>query len=184
MEYKDVLDTMTGEYNNLTKSGRKAADYIFAHRVEAQYMSITALAEECGVAEATISRFCRTLGFSGYNDFKLALAKASGAPAADDEVGIYGKVLPEDSITDMCKKLYATNVAAIGQTLAQIDEENVGRAVKYLSAAQRVYCFGQGEAWSLPWRHGRVSLQPHPSSSASRTPTCRPWPRRSPRRTM
>lgn len=111
MEYKDVLDTMTGEYNNLTKSGRKAADYIFAHRVEAQYMSITALAEECGVAEATISRFCRTLGFSGYNDFKLALAKASGAPAADDEVGIYGKVLPEDSITDMCKKLYATNVA-------------------------------------------------------------------------
>ena len=131
MEYKDVLDTMTGEYNNLTKSGRKAADYIFAHRVEAQYMSITALAEECGVAEATISRFCRTLGFSGYNDFKLALAKASGAPA------------------------YATNVAAIGQTLAQIDEENVGRAVKYLSAAQRVYCFGQGgslviamEAWA------------------------------------
>lgn len=107
-------------------------------------MSITALAEECGVAEATISRFCRTHGFSGYNDFKLALAKASGAPAADDEVGIYGKVLPEDSITDMCKKLYATNVAAIGQTLAQIDEENVGRAVKYLSAAQRVYCFGQG----------------------------------------
>ena len=145
MEYKDVLDTMTGEYNNLTKSGRKAADYIFAHRVEAQYMSITALAEECGVAEATISRFCRTLGFSGYNDFKLALAKASGAPAAVDEVGI----------TDMCKKLYATNVAAIGQTLAQIDEENVGRAVKYLSAAQRVYCFGQGgslviamEAWA------------------------------------
>ena len=173
MEYKDVLDTMTGEYNNLTKSGRKAADYIFAHRVEAQYMSITALAEECGVAEATISRFCRTLGFSGYNDFKLALAKASGAPAADDEVGIYGKVLPEDSITDMCKKLYATNVAAIGQTLAQIDEENSGS-----TASDR------GEAWSLPWRHGRVSLQPHPSSSASRTPTCRPWPRRSPRRTM
>ncbi|MFQ7002671.1 MAG: MurR/RpiR family transcriptional regulator [Ruthenibacterium lactatiformans] len=54
-----------------------------------------------------------------------------------------------------CAKLYATNVAAIGQTLAQIDEENVGRAVKYLSAAQRVYCFGQGgslviamEAWA------------------------------------
>ena len=138
MEYKDVLDTMTGEYNNLTKSGRKAADYIFAHRVEAQYMSITALAEECGVAEATISRFCRTLGFSGYNDFKLALAKASGAPAADDEVGIYGKVLPEDSITDMCKKLYATNVAAIGQTLAQIElwtekmEVNVYRLPKHL----------------------------------------------------
>ena len=182
MEYKDVLDTMTGEYNNLTKSGRKAADYIFAHRVEAQYMSITALAEECGVAEATISRFCRTLGFSGYNDFKLALAKASGAPAADDEVGIYGKVLPEDSITDRCKKLYATNVAAIDQTLAQIDEENVGRAVKYLSAAQRVYCFGQGGSLVIAMEAWARFITAAPS--ASRTPTCRPWPRRSPRRTM
>ena len=60
------------------------------------------------------------------------------APAADDEVGIYGKVLPEDSITDMCKKLYATNVAAIGQTLAQIElwtekmEVNVYRLPKHL----------------------------------------------------
>ena len=77
-------------------------------------------------------------GLSGYNDFKLALATASGAPAADDEVGIYGKVLPEDSITDMCKKLYATNVAAIGQTLAQIElwtekmEVNVYRLPKHL----------------------------------------------------
>ena len=54
MEYKDVLDTMTGEYNNLTKSGRKAADYIFAHRVEAQYMSNHGRwRRKCGVAEAT-----------------------------------------------------------------------------------------------------------------------------------
>ena len=156
MEYKkDVLDTITNEYNSLTKSGRKVADYVFAHPVEVQYMSITALAEECSVAEATISRLCRTLGFSGYNDFKLALAKAGGGLAVEDEVGISGKVLPGDSITDMCKKLYATDVAAISQTLAQIDAESVRQAGRAISAAQRVYCFGQGgsmvmamEAWA------------------------------------
>ena len=151
----NILESITAQYHSLTRSGKKLADYIFAHTGEAQYFSISTLAENSGVSEASITRFCHGLGLAGYNDFKLALAKASGAPAADDEVGIYGKVLPEDSITDMCKKLYATNVAAIGQTLAQIDEENVGRAVKYLSAAQRVYCFGQGgslviamEAWA------------------------------------
>ena len=143
MEHKkDVLDTLTNEYNGLTKSGRKVADYVFANPVEVQYMSITALAEECGVAEATISRFCRTLGFPGYNDFKLALAKASNGLAVEDDVGLCGKVLPGDSVTDMCKKLYATDVAAISQTLAQIDEESVRLAARYLSAAQRVYCFG------------------------------------------
>ncbi len=155
MEYKDVLDTMTGEYNNLTKSGREGSGLHLCApcggTVHVHHGAGGGMRRSRG-HDLTVLPYA---GLSGYNDFKLALAKASGAPAADDEVGIYGKVLPEDSITDMCKKLYATNVAAIGQTLAQIDEENVGLAVKYLSAAQRVYCFGQGgslviamEAWA------------------------------------
>ena len=45
MEYKDVLDTMTDEYYYLTISGRKAAEFFFALRVEAQYMSFSALSE-------------------------------------------------------------------------------------------------------------------------------------------
>ena len=40
-------------------------------------MSISELAYESGVAEATISRFCRRLKLKGYNAFKLAVAKAT-----------------------------------------------------------------------------------------------------------
>ena len=40
-------------------------------------MSISELAEACTVAEATISRFCRRLGYKGYNAFKLAIANAA-----------------------------------------------------------------------------------------------------------
>ncbi|MEG0179910.1 MAG: MurR/RpiR family transcriptional regulator, partial [Oscillospiraceae bacterium] len=67
----DIMDTMTSKYNSLTKSGKKVADYIFANRLEVQFMSITALADECNVAEATVFRLCRALGFAGYNDLKL-----------------------------------------------------------------------------------------------------------------
>lgn len=158
MSSADVFDTITQEYNALTKSSRKVADYIFANRQEAQYLSITALAEECGAAEATIFRFCRTLGYTGYNEFKLALAKANGGVAAgagDDSLGLYEKITPEDSLLDLAKKLYAIDVAAIGETLAQLDEASVARAVDYLGKAQRVFCFGQGgslvmamEAWA------------------------------------
>lgn len=155
MEAPDVLDVLSSEYGNLTRSARKVADYVFAHKVDAQYMSITTLSEECGVAEATISRFCRALGYAGYNEFKLALAKASGASPDDGDVGLYGRIEPGDSVTDMAKKLYAADVAAITQTLALIDDGAVRRAVELLRAARRVYCFGQGgslviamEAWA------------------------------------
>ena len=53
------------------------ADYAVAHQQKTQFMSISELAEEAGVAEATISRFCRRLGYKGYNAFKLAVANST-----------------------------------------------------------------------------------------------------------
>ena len=49
--------------DELTKSGRAVADYLVHHADEAQYLSISSLARECKVAEATVFRFCRALGF-------------------------------------------------------------------------------------------------------------------------
>ena len=44
--------------NDLTKSGHMVADYLVQHAAEAQYLSISSLARECKVAEATVFRFC------------------------------------------------------------------------------------------------------------------------------
>ena len=87
-----ILETLTEQYNDLTKSSKKIAQYIFENAQEAQYISITNLAEECEVAEATITRFCRQLGFSGYNDFKLALAKSETTTTVNDDLGLNGAI--------------------------------------------------------------------------------------------
>ena len=79
MTTQDVFETISSQYFQLTNSEKKVADYVLSHRIDAQYMSISELAEECEVADATISRFCRRLGVGGYNAFKLELAKASMA---------------------------------------------------------------------------------------------------------
>lgn len=162
---KNVLDTMTNKYATLTKSGKKVADYVFANKLETQYLSITLLAEACEVAEATISRFCKTLGYQGYNEFKLALAKDGAAKIGDDDANVYDKILPTDSVGAMSKKLYATDVAAISQTLDLIDESAYTCAAQMLYRAHSVYCLGQGgsgilakEAWArfltvAPWFH-------------------------------
>lgn len=144
MKEQNVWETLTSVYPSLTKSGKKIAEYIFAIRTEAQYMSITSLAEECKVADATISRFCKTLGYDGYNEFKLALATAGGARIAYQDPGIYDKITPEDSITDMAKKLYASDIAAVNESLEMINPDDISRAVLHLHRASRVFCFGQG----------------------------------------
>ena len=70
---------------DLTKSGRTVADYLVQHAAEAQYLSISSLARECKVAEATVFRFCRALGFEGYHEMRIALAQW-------DEDGFYDMV--------------------------------------------------------------------------------------------
>ena len=72
----NVFDTISQSYYELTAAEKRAADYVLKHRDKAQYLSIGELAEESGVAEATVSRFCRRLGYKGYNAFKLAIANA------------------------------------------------------------------------------------------------------------
>ena len=62
---------------DLTKSGRTVAEYLLQHAGEAQYLSISSLAKECCVAEATVFRFCRALGFEGYHEMRIALAQAN-----------------------------------------------------------------------------------------------------------
>ena len=72
----NVFDTISRSYYELTAAERRTADYVLKNRDRSQYLSIGELAEESGVAEATVSRFCRRLGYKGYNAFKLAIANA------------------------------------------------------------------------------------------------------------
>lgn len=147
MPFGDVFLKITSEYYQLTVAERKVADYIVQHRRKTQYMSISELAEECGVAEATISRFCKRLGYKGYNAFKLAVANSTGGQSTNRMVE--GEILPEDSIENMCQKIYSADVEAASQTLKLIVPENISAAADALQRAGKVLCMGQGGSMLL-----------------------------------
>ena len=65
MPFGNVFEKINSEYYQLTSAEKKVADYAVIHQQKTQFMSISELAEEAGVAEATISRFCKRLGYKG-----------------------------------------------------------------------------------------------------------------------
>lgn len=148
-------ETIAQHYEHLTKSSRKIAEYLSQHAEQAQYLSISALARECGVAEATIFRFCRALGFEGYNELKIALAQSNASTGPGMKYEVYGSVEPSDDLATLCARVYTSNMDALVKTRAALDLTAVGRAVDLLQSAGRVYCMGQGgslmvamDAWS------------------------------------
>ena len=142
-----VFDTISHSYYDLTAAERKTADYVMKNRERSQYLSIGELAEESGVAEATVSRFCRRLGYKGYNAFKLAIAKA-GTPqrgAALDS----GAISPDDGVEQLGRKLCTIESDAMQQTLSLLRPEAVETAADILCSARKVLCMGQGGSMIL-----------------------------------
>lgn len=155
LRQESILTKLKQQYDMFTRAEKKIADYVLAHRFNVQYMTITELAARCGVAEATLTRFCRTLGCGGFIEFKLDLAKDSTFALTADETDAKEKaVKPTDSVDEICQKLYNSDWEALFRTYQQIDPEGIKRAVDYIQKAARIYCCGQGgssilamEAW-------------------------------------
>lgn len=140
---ESVFDKISAAYYELTAAEKRTADFILDNRQRSQYLSIAELAEYSGVAEATVSRFCRRLGYKGFNAFKLAIANAIPG-AGHDEGLLSGPVNAEDSTEVMARKLYSADQTAMLQTLQLIDPEGIRRAADLLCEAGRVVCMGQG----------------------------------------
>ena len=147
MTEEDVFVRINREYYQLTSSEKKIADYMMLHQPPSQILSISEMAAETGVAEATVSRFCRRLGYDGYNAFKLAVAGSKAGRSASSPLS--GEVLPEDSVLTMCQKLRSDHTEAIAQTMDLIRPEAVTAAADLFLSAERVLCMGQGGSMIL-----------------------------------
>lgn len=153
--HNNVINMISAKYTTLTKSGKLLADYILQNRNSVQYLSITTLAEASGVSEASITRFCRSLGLEGYNDLKLSIA-ISESNGSENGYQPFSDGLGESEIEKAGITLCHENIKALEDTCILMDKKSIESAVELLQNARRVYCFGQGgsnvsalEAWAL-----------------------------------
>ena len=151
-----ILDSITKQYHTLTKSGKKLADYVFSHTAETQYLSISSLAENCKVSEATITRFCRGLGLSGYNAFKLALAQSDRTTDLGDSGNSTEPISSDDSIRTIAEKVHSANILSLNETLELLDFQAIETAISILSRSRHLlfwtgwkYDYGDGSMGTL-----------------------------------
>ncbi|MDO5400027.1 MAG: MurR/RpiR family transcriptional regulator [Eubacteriales bacterium] len=135
----NILERIHASYYQLTAAERKIADFVVANFARVQFMSITQLAEECGTAEATVSRFCRNLQLKGFNAFKLELARHTAAGAAPP-LPVHGA----DTVLGRSRAAGAVSVDAVRQTVKLVDPAKVLGAVQLFEQAGQVLCIGSG----------------------------------------
>ena len=70
-----VLRVLRAKSDDLHAAERRVAGYVLAAPDKVIYQSISEVAENAGVSEPTVIRFCRALGLKGYHDLKIHLAQ-------------------------------------------------------------------------------------------------------------
>ena len=141
---QNIIERIHASYYQLTATEKKVADYVLAQRDQIQFMSITQLADECGVADASISRFCRTLKLKGFNTFKLELAQHT-APARSQPVDVENA----DSVLGRSQEVGRLAHEAVAQTLELLQPDFVEEAVTLIEKAERIMCLGAGSSMIL-----------------------------------
>ncbi len=140
----NILERIHASYYAFTATERKVADFVLTHLPQIEFMSITQLADECGTAEASISRFCRRLKLTGFNAFKLEVAKYSASSAAP-----YPTADSSDTMEGRIAQVASLANEAVRQTMELVDQAQVRRAVNLIENASRVICMGAGGSMIL-----------------------------------
>lgn len=128
MKYLNIIESC---YSDLTKSEKNIADYIKKVGKEIIYQSLQEVTQEVKVGDATVIRFCKKIGFDGFQDLKLQIAT--------EDLTVQSST--SDSYIDSIKNNFNQ---AVEKTVSLIDEESLDQAIKVIEQANKVLVYGVG----------------------------------------
>lgn len=139
-----ILDIQLS-YNQFTKTEKKIADFVTKNTNRVLFMSITELSEACGVADASVHRFCRTMGVKGYQEFKMKLSLSA---SSDEETEIESEMIKmeDDSLEFSLDKILQGHINALKETRTLMRMDEVEKTIKMMEEADNIHFFGIGDS--------------------------------------
>lgn len=145
-----VLQRIKSSYNQLSEKEKLIANYILSNPQNIIHLTINQIAEDLHIADATVFRFCKRIGFKGYQAMKIALASEVVHPIKD----IHETITEEDNEPEITDKVFKSNIRAIEETLEIMNKDTITKAVKMILHARRIEFYGNGGS-------GIVALDAH-----------------------
>lgn len=162
----NTLLMIKSTYGALSNAEQKVADAVLENAEMTVYSSITDLAEMARVGETTIIRFCRKLGFRGFQEFKLAVAQDMVSPIQQ----VHGKIEEQDPIETIAHKIMSYSLQVLQDTNQLLSNVELEKATEALLRGKRLYFFGVGSsgqtASDAQYRFMRLGFDAHCASDS------------------
>ncbi|MCI8276175.1 MAG: MurR/RpiR family transcriptional regulator [Lachnospiraceae bacterium] len=151
-----VIETIRENYQQMFAAEKKVADYILAHPDEVVSASVSELAELSGVSDATVIRMCKHLGYQGFYQMKINLARDLGQHQL---VGYRG----DQNNPDTAKEILQGIARNLLNTASRLDMNVVLNSAKLIRECETVHAVAVGNtspvAIDLGFRLGRLGIR-------------------------
>lgn len=128
-----VIAKIISMQSSLTVSENEIAQYVINHAEAVVTSTITSVAKSTDTSEASINRFCKKIGFKGFNSFKIALAQENFYNSMNEQSSRGDEGFIATVSQDYRQMLVNTS--------AMLDETTVQRAVEQIKRAPHIYIF-------------------------------------------
>ena len=130
-------------YDTLHNKEKMIADVILQNPKKIPYLSVAELASLADSSYSSIVRFCKLIGYSGYSEFKLEMAKHSNELSS----GLHYEIKENDiAPAILAKKMIQTNCHTLTSTLKYLDYSKLTDATDALLKAKNVYICGNANS--------------------------------------
>ncbi len=136
-----MISMIHNRYKSLTDVEKKIADTILKAPQETVKMTVKELAERSDTVPSAVVRFCKSIGATGFSDFKICLSAELGSKVC--AVGML-PVYEGDTPEQVFSKVFASGINTLQDTLSMIDFSQVDTIVQLLKQAERIVFFGVG----------------------------------------
>lgn len=138
-----ILDTIRAALPDMTPIHRKIALYILDHGQTVGLSSIYAMSETIGVSNASLIRFARNIGMTGYSDLKRELQGEIRHKLSPYEKIAMSELNTLPRETQM-NKMFQNEVINLRKTLDGLNHEVLERIASGICGARRVFISGFG----------------------------------------
>ncbi|WP_407663142.1 MurR/RpiR family transcriptional regulator [Micromonospora radicis] len=130
---------------SLSPAEQRVARLVVADPADAARRTITDLATAAGTSEATVIRFCRSVGMDGYPQLRIRLAAEAARRVVPPDARVVGGDIPAGAdLAQIIATIAFSDARAVEETAQQLDPAVCGKVVDAIVGAGRIDVYGAG----------------------------------------
>ena len=139
----DYLIKIQERWDEFTPSDKKIGRYIIDNPNQILNYNTLELADIVETSQSAIIRFIKKIGYKGYIDFKIDVAKSL---EENNDILLDEVISSDESIDSIISKSKNNVLATVEKTYALMDTEAVNRAIIEINKANNIYLAGVGSS--------------------------------------